>query len=153
MPLPHNAEVLVIDGRKLLFFRNHGDGARIDLRTQMHETRDDAADRELKTDQAGQSPAPGGTGLGGGTMGETDYHQQDEDRFAVHAADMLKRRTLGGDTHPLAIIAAPKTLGVLRAKQHKEVEKRVVLELAKDMTNRPVADIEALLEGEAAPPA
>ena len=153
MPLPHDAQVLVIDGRKLLFFRNNGDGTRIDLRTESHETRDDAPDREIKSDLAGQSPAPAGTGLGGGTMGETDYHQQDEDAFAAHAADILKRKTLGGDTHPLAIIAAPKTLGVLRAKLHQEVERRIVLELAKDMTNRPVADIEALLQGEAASPA
>ena len=149
MPLPNNAQILVIDGRKLLFFRNHGDAAQIDLRTEMHEERDDAPDRDIKSDQAGRSPAPGGTGIGGGTMGEDDFHQQEEDRFAVHAADLLKRKTLAGDTHPLAIIAAPKTLGVLRGKLHKEVEKRVILELAKDMTGHPVADIEALLQGAA----
>lgn len=153
MPLPHDAEVLVIDGRKLLFLRNHGDANQIDLRTAAHEERDDARDRELKSDLMGQAPAPGGTGLGGGTMGEDDYHQLDEDRFAMHAAELLRARTLGGDKHPLAIVAAPKTLGILRKHLHKEVEKRIVLELAKDMTNRPLADIEALLEGEAAPPA
>ena len=37
MPLPHNALVLVADGRKMLFFRNHGDEERIDLRTEAHE--------------------------------------------------------------------------------------------------------------------
>ena len=31
MPLPHNALVLVADGRKMLFFRNHGDENQIDL--------------------------------------------------------------------------------------------------------------------------
>ena len=30
MPLPHNALVLVADGRKMLFFRNHGDEEEID---------------------------------------------------------------------------------------------------------------------------
>ena len=34
MPLPHNALVLVADGRKTLFFRNHGDENQIDLRTE-----------------------------------------------------------------------------------------------------------------------
>ena len=33
MPLPHDALVLVADGRKMLFFRNHGDENQIDLRT------------------------------------------------------------------------------------------------------------------------
>lgn len=149
MALPNNAEVLVLDGRKLLFFRNHGDETRIDLRTEAHEERSDVRDMEQKSDLAGQSPGIGRDGFGGGTMGEADYHQLDEDRFAAHAAEILRKRTLSGDTHPLAIIAAPKALGVLRGKLHKEVEKRVVMTLAKDMTNRPTPDIEKLLMNDA----
>lgn len=145
MPLPNNAQVLVIDGRKLLFFRNHGDATQIDLRTESHEEREDLRDREQKSDLAGQAPASGDSAIGGGTMGESDYQQLDEDRFAAHAADLLRQHTLAGDTHPLAIIAAPKTLGVLRTKLHKEVEKRVILTVAKDMTHRTTPDIEQLL--------
>ena len=37
MPLPNNALVLVADGRKMLFFRNHGDENQIDLRTEAHD--------------------------------------------------------------------------------------------------------------------
>ena len=37
MPLANNALVLVTDGRKTLFFRNHGDENQIDLRTEAHE--------------------------------------------------------------------------------------------------------------------
>ena len=37
MALPHNALVLVADGRKTLFFRNHGDENQIDLRMESHE--------------------------------------------------------------------------------------------------------------------
>ncbi|MBX9728031.1 MAG: host attachment family protein, partial [Sphingopyxis sp.] len=47
-PLPHNALVLVADGRKMLLLRNHGDEARIDLRTEAHEERTDAKDSKLK---------------------------------------------------------------------------------------------------------
>ena len=39
MPLPHNALVLVADGRKMLFFRNTGDEQQIDLRTEAHDAR------------------------------------------------------------------------------------------------------------------
>lgn len=151
-PLPHNALVLVADGRKLLLLRNHGNSTRIDLRTEAHDELADAKDSDLKTDLAGQSPAPGNTGLSGGTMGETDYHQQQEDRFAADAADRIKAMALAGAFDALAVIAAPRTLGELRKHWHKEVERRIVGEIAKDMTGRPLPDIEALLTGDAAPP-
>ena len=47
MPLPHNALVLVADGRKMLFFRNRGDGNQIDLRTEAHDQRKYRKDREI----------------------------------------------------------------------------------------------------------
>jgi hypothetical protein len=53
MPLPNNALVLVTDGRKMLFFRNHGDENQIDLRTEAHDEREDRKDREIKTDAPG----------------------------------------------------------------------------------------------------
>ena len=53
MPLPHNALVLVADGRKMLFFRNHGDENQIDLRTEAHDARTERKDREIKTDAPG----------------------------------------------------------------------------------------------------
>jgi protein required for attachment to host cells len=86
-------------------------------------------------------------------MDETDFHQQEEDRWAKDAADELNRRALQNDFEALAIIAPPKTLGVLRKKFHKEVERRIVVTLNKEMTDRPIPDIEELLVGEGAPPA
>ncbi len=152
MPLPNNALVLVADGRKILFLRNHGDAKRIDLRTEAHDSQPLPKDSEIKSDLAGQSPAPGGTGLPGGTMGETDFQQQAEDRWAKDAADELRKRALANDFDTLAIIAPPKTLGEMRKHLHKEVERRLVVQLPKEMTDRPIADIEAMLDGEAAPP-
>ena len=57
MPLPNNALVLVADGRKMLFFRNHGDENQIDLRTEAHDEREDRKDREIKTDAPGHRQA------------------------------------------------------------------------------------------------
>jgi protein required for attachment to host cells len=150
--LPHRALVLVADGRKLLLLRNEGDEVQIDLQTEAHDQQASLQDRELKTDLAGQSPAPGGTGLGGGTMGETDYQQQSEDRWAADAADLLRKRALANDFDALLVIAAPKTLGVLRQHYHKEVTARLVGELPKEMADRPIPDIEALITGQGAPP-
>ena len=151
MALPHQALVLVADGRKLLFLRNHGDHNQIDLRTETHVFRDDRKDRELKTDGPGTMKQSGGYGRP--SMDETDFHQQEEDNWAKDAAEELKKRALSNDFDALAIIAPPKTLGVLRKELHKEVEKRIVLTLNKEMTDRPIPDIEELRVGEAAPPA
>ena len=42
----------------------------------------------------------------------------------------------------------PKTLGEIRKKLHKEAERRLVCEIPKEMTGRPIPDIEALLVSE-----
>ena len=162
MPLPHNALVLVADGRKMLFFRNHGDENQIDLRTEAHDEREDRYDREIKTDARGaaaHSAGVAGTGIGatgGGhtsrpAMEETDFHQQEEDRWIKEAADELKKRVLRNDFEALAVVAPPKALGVLRKALHKEVERRIVCTVNKEMSGRPVPDIEALLNGHTAP--
>jgi protein required for attachment to host cells len=146
MPLPNNALVLVADGRKMLFFRNHGDEQQIDLRTEAHDEREDLKDRDYHTD------APGTQGQRFGdarpAMDETDFHQQEEDRWVKEAAEELKRRVLKHDFDALAIVAPPKALGVLRKCLHKQVERRIVCTVNKEMSGRPIPDIEALLVGE-----
>jgi protein required for attachment to host cells len=152
MTLPHDALVLVADGRKALFLRNRGDEQRIDLRTASHRTREDRKDSDIKTDAAGRSPAPGGSGLPGGTMGEPDFHQQEEDRFAHDLAEKVNAMALDGQFDALVVVAPARTMGELRPLWHKEVGARIVGEHVKEMTDRPIPDIEALLAGEAAPP-
>ena len=152
MALPNQALVLVADGRKTLFLRNHGDENQIDLRTEAHDEREDRKDHEIKTD------APGAIGQSAGYSGrvvyeETDFHQQEEDLWVKDAADELRKRALRNDFEGLVIVAPPKALGVLRKALHKEVERRILLTINKEMTDRPIPEIEALLVGEAAPPA
>jgi protein required for attachment to host cells len=143
MPLPHNALVLVADGRKMLFFRNHGDGEQIDLRTEAHDQRQDRKDSEIKTNSPGSIHQS--AGYGRSTYEEADFQQQEEDRWIKDAADELKDRVLRNDFDALAIVAPPKALGVLRKCLHKEVEKRLVFTVNKEMSGRPVPDIEALI--------
>jgi len=151
MPLPHNALVLVADGRKMLFFRNQGDEGQIDLRTEAHDEREELKDRDLRTDAPGTAAVMGSSGGADAfrpRMEETDFHQQEEDRWIKEAADELKKRVLRNDFDALAIVAPPKALGVLRKNLHKEVEKRVVCTVNKEMSGRPIPDIEVLLVGE-----
>jgi protein required for attachment to host cells len=152
MTIPHNSLVLVADGRKALFLRNQGDAQRIDLRTAAHREREDRKDSEIKTAPAGQSPAPAGTGLSGDTMEEPDLHRQEEERFARDLAEQVNAMALNGEYDALAVIAPARTMGVLRPLWHKEAAARIVGEHVKEMTDRPIPDIEALLSGEPAPP-
>ena len=112
MALPHRALVLVADGTKVLYLRNHGDQNLIDLRTESHDEREDRKDRELKTDSPGTNKQS--MGYGRPAMDETDFHQQEEDRWVKDAAEELKRRALRNDFEALAVIAPPSALGTLR---------------------------------------
>ena len=78
-------------------------------------------------------------------MGETDYHQLEEDKFAAETAEMLKRRALNHEYESLIIIAPPKTLGELRKHYHKEVSDRLKGEISKDLTGHTVPQIEEAL--------
>jgi protein required for attachment to host cells len=146
MPLAHDALVLVADGRKMLFFRNHGDESQIDLRTEAHDARKDRKDRDYRTDAPGTQGQRWGDGRP--AMDETDFHQLEEDRWIKDAAEELKRRALRNDFGALAIVAPPKALGVLKKCLHKEVQKRIVCTFNKEMSGRPIPDIEALLGDE-----
>src|SRR5689334_24859872 len=147
MPLPHDALVLVADGRKMLFFRNRGDENQIDLRTESHDARpNQRKDRDIKTDAPGTVKQS--FGYGRSTYEEPDFQQQEEDRWIKDAADELRARVMRNDFDALAIVAPPKALGVLKKCLHKEVEKRIVCTVDKEMTGRPIPDIEALLVGE-----
>ena len=140
MPLANNALVLVTDGRKTLFFRNQGDENQIDRRTEDFDERSDAPDRELKSDAAGSSKQS--FGYGRPALGETDFHQQEEDRWAHAAAEAVNERVLRNEFDALVVIAPPKTLGLIRKKLHKEAERRLVCEIPKEMTGRPIPGLE-----------
>jgi protein required for attachment to host cells len=166
MQVPHDAVVLVADGRKMLFLRNEGDSEFPNLQVEQKEIHPNPKDSEQKTDLAGQASstqsgpgappvAQGGSmhAMGGGaqfspsggTMGETDYHQLEEDKFAAETAEMLKRRALNHEYESLIIIAPPKTLGELRKHYHKEVSDRLKGEISKDLTGHTVPQIEEAL--------
>jgi protein required for attachment to host cells len=140
MRIPHDACILVADGRKMLFFRNEGDADAPSLIVEDQKLQANPADRHQKTDAAGQASS-----TTGGTMGEVDFHQQAEDRFAAEAAEILRKRALANDFESLIIVAPPKTLGEMRKHYHKAVSDKLAGELDKDLTGHPVDQIEKLL--------
>jgi protein required for attachment to host cells len=143
MQVPHNSFVLVADGKKMLFFRNEGDGEFPKLEIERKEEQENPATQDQKTDESGASAASYGSNRH--AYSETDFHQLEEDRFAAEAAAMLKQRALRNEYDSLIIVAPPRTLGELRKHYHKEVEKRLAAEIAKDLTGHPVTEIERIL--------
>ena len=152
MPLANNALVLVTDGRKTLFFRNEGDQNQIDLRTEAHDEREDLTRRRDEDRRAGHKLS---IRLARAARPMRKPTSSSWKRIAgpIAAAEEVNKRALANDFEALAIIAPPKTLGEIRKKLHKEAERRVVCEIPKEMTGRPIPDIEALIVGVTAPEA
>lgn len=152
MQVPHDAVVVVADGRKMLFLRNEGDARNPNLQVEKKVVdKHNPAHHDQATDLAGgaMGTRTSGAQWGGGNMDEVDFHQLEEDRFAAETAALLKERALRQDFEALIIVAPPKTLGELRKHYHKEVSDRLTGELAKDLTDHPVSEIEqALLRAE-----
>ena len=146
MQIPNGTFVVVADGRKMLFFRNEGDADYPQLELDRKRRQDNPPNREIKTDEAGRVHASAGTARS--KMGETDFHQLEEDRFAAETADLLYRRAHDGDYEKLVVIAPPATLGELRRHYHKEVEQRLLGEIGKDLTKHPVEEIEKIILAE-----
>ena len=144
MKIPHNAAVLVADGRKMLFLRNEGDAAYPNLVVEHAEEQANPKNSDQKSDAPGLSYSSVGSGRS--TMDEMDFHQQEEDRFAVDAANLLERRALANDFESLIIVAPPRTLGELRKHYHSEVSARIAGELSKDLTNHPIPEIESAIK-------
>ncbi len=140
MQIPNEALVLVADGRKMLFLRNKGDEALIDLRVESHREQENPAIRDQATDAPGRSISSVGSARS--AMEPTDFHQLQEDRFAAEAAEMLRKRALSNDFEKLIIVAPPRTLGELRKHYHKTVESRLIAEIDKDLTGMAIPSIE-----------
>ena len=147
MQVPHNSFVVVADGKKMLFFRNEGDSEFLKLEMERKREQELPEDRDIKADSPGRTFDASG-GAGRSAYEETDFHQLEEDRFAAETAELLKKRALRNDFESLIIVAPPRTLGELRKHYHKEVEKRLTGEIAKDLTGHPVTEIEKIISAQ-----
>lgn len=147
MQLPHNAFVVVADGRKMLFLRNAGDAAHPDLQVERKRVQENPPNGAQKTDAPGRSFSS--VGPGRSAYEEADFHQIQEDRFAADTAELLRKRALENDFESLIVIAPPRTLGELRKHYHKEVENRLAGEIDKDFTRHTLSEIgQALIAAE-----
>ena len=141
--IPHDAYVFVGDGRKALLLRNEGDAQYPNLKTEQVFANDNPPTREQGTDKPGRSYASVGSRRS--AMEQADWHEIEEQRFAKDVAAALYALVLERNVEALVIAAPPKILAELRKSMHQEVARRVIAEVDKDLTNRPIDEIEKVL--------
>jgi protein required for attachment to host cells len=129
MRVPQNALVALANGERFVLMRNVGQPfePKLELVREL--------DLELTNFSAGarhRDPA-------GQRARSPDV---DELAHGAAIAEWLNARALNNDLDPLVIAADPRTLGEIRRHCHKELEARIVGELAKDLTNSPIPVIE-----------
>ena len=139
LEIPHGALILVGDGRKALFLRNHGAQTHVELAVERVFKQDDPPTRDQGTDRPGRNR--GGDGVSRSAFEETDWHQLAEDRFATEIGKTLNRLAHENRFNHLILVAPPKVLGVVRTHLDKETSSRVVAEVHKDLTSQPIAEI------------
>ena len=130
MNLPNGAMVAVVDGEKLVLFKNTGHSD-VSLTAQPVP-----AIEERASGSAGR----------GSSDANPDNDTQAEDGFAMGVAEVLNKWVLNGKVDKLLVIAAPKTLGELRKHWHKELSSKLVGEIAKDLTGHSTDQIAAAIE-------
>lgn len=158
MRIPKGSVVLVADGRKSLFFRNEGGAFAPSLVVEEKEVQDNPPDRDQASDRPGRVFTAAGSpnnrsavSMGANNRSayeQTDFQDLEEDRFAAETSETLRMRALENDFDTLIVVAPPRTLGALRKRYHKEVEARLHAEIAKDLVNVPIPEIERILKAE-----
>lgn len=143
MKIEHGTLVLVADGAQALVFRNEGDEKYPVLETLTHARHDNPASREQGSDAPGRTHSS--TDARRSSYGETDWHQQAEDGFARHAAELVETAAAAHPGQGIVIVAAPRTLGTLRQHYGRATGERVVTEIDKDLVGHTTDDIIAVL--------
>lgn len=141
--MKHGTWVVVADGRKVLFLHNQGDDEIMDLRVRGQRAQDNPATSEQGADRPGR--AHDSTSPGRSAMGQTDWHQIAEDRFAAEVAGEINQAALANEFKYLVVVAPPRVLAELRTHLHKQAQQRLIAEIDKDLTNHPVEDMQKIL--------
>jgi len=139
----HGEWVVVCDGKKALVLENVGDAKFPNLKTLSVFSHPDARTHELGTDAPGRSFSSAGTSRS--AVEQTDWHDQEEQRFLHKLASHLDVELKAGKTKALIVIAPPRALGVLRQVYSHDVRRALQAEIDKDLVKLPVHEIEKQL--------
>jgi protein required for attachment to host cells len=132
--------VVVCDGAKALVLENVGDEKFPNLKTKEVHEHPAPKTHELGTDAPGRSFSSVGTGRS--ALDQTDWHDQEEQRFLHKLAGYLDAEVKAGHAKSLILVAPPRALGVLRQAYSPHVRNALRAEIDKDFVKLPVHEIE-----------
>jgi protein required for attachment to host cells len=136
--LNHNARVLVTDGGRAIVFRNAGQVGKPNLQQFKVYAHDNPPTREQGTDKPPRSNNLTGNRS---TIEVTDYHQQAEDRFVMQIAEDMEKDLQSGEFEELIVVAPPVALGVYRKAASQKLQQATLMEINKDLTKHPAAEV------------
>ena len=146
LKIPHDAFVLVGDGRKAILLRNEGDDKFPHLVTERVFEDNNPPTHEQGSDRPGHL----GKTLGSGrrtAVEAVDWHDLGEHRFARMIASAMEKVVRSRNAPALVIVAPPRALADIRSALHADVAARVIAEINKDLTRHPIGEIEKHLTG------
>ncbi|MFP3942837.1 MAG: host attachment protein [Alphaproteobacteria bacterium] len=143
MDIPHDTWIVVADGEKFLLLRNEGDEEYPNFQVITHHEVPNPPTREQGTGQPGRFDD---AGVGKSAVEQTDWHWLGKERFAKDLAEKLHDWAYRKRFGKLIVVAAPKILGVLRPNYHEEVQRRLLGEVDKDLSNHTVRKMEQILK-------
>ena len=130
MILPTGTTVAVADGETIRLFHNTG------VKPGVH----------LVEITAARAPAHSGSGARHHTgSANPDGRRLVEDDFAAATAAFLNRLSLDGTIEHLVVVSDPRTLGEMRKHFHRDLRGKIIGELVKDFSRRPLEDIASLI--------
>lgn len=130
MLIQHGTVIALVDGKNFELFRNSGNEADPNLEAM----------NAPKLNEHNHS--------GGGhhsSSANPTGHLADEDAHANAAVQWLNSQVIGHKIEQLIVIAAPRTLGEMRHHYHKQLQRALVSELAKDLNGKQPTEILAAL--------
>lgn len=138
--------VLIADGAQARVLENTGPGKGLKQVDGLDWSIEPLQAQDIVTDRPGSKGGGGGQSRGG-MEPRTDPVEHRETNFVKSVAATLDRHQQNGDFDRLVIAAAPIALGNLRKSISPAVQKTVLAELNKDLTNTPTAQLDKHLEG------
>lgn len=151
LAIPHNVIVLVADGQKALLLRNKGDDKFVNLCVERVLSDDNPMTHQLGADRPGRTFKRAATNSRS-AVEAADWHDIEKHRFARHAIAVLEEVIGAQNAGSVILVAPPRVLVDLRHGLRRKPSPRVIAEVAKDLTNRPIGEIERYL-GSIADPA
>jgi len=132
--------VVVCDGKKALLFENVGDTKVLKLKTREVHEQPDPKTSEQGTDKPGRSI--NSIDSRRSAMEQTDWHEQEEERFLQRLARHLDTEVNAGNAKSVIMVAPPRALGVLRQAYSQNLRNALRAEIDKDFVKMPVHEIE-----------